>query len=189
MKRTVPNGSPLSTWLVTWAADVINKFRVQDNDRTAYEMTTQHKCKHIVVVFVEKVHFQHTQVDKNQYKKDVGMFLGMIDRNNTYLVGTSEGIYASPHIMKFQDDQAYDASLFDDTKETFFDYLKGGVQAPPAVIVPLRSALIPANPDTNPHPVAEYAPWKARVTKEDLLRHGYTPGCPGCVAAQGDGPS
>ena len=40
MKRTVPNGSPLSTWLVSWAADVINKFRVQDNGRTAYELTT-----------------------------------------------------------------------------------------------------------------------------------------------------
>ena len=47
------------------------------------------------------------------------MFLGMIDRSNTYLVGTSEGIYASPHIMKFQDDQAYDANLIDDIKERF----------------------------------------------------------------------
>ena len=35
MKKTVPNGSPLSTWLVTWAVDVINKFRVQSNGRTA----------------------------------------------------------------------------------------------------------------------------------------------------------
>ena len=58
-------------------------------------------------------------------------------------MGTSEGIYASSHIMKLQDDQAYDASLIDDIKERFCDYLKGGVQAPPAVIVPLRSALIP----------------------------------------------
>ena len=128
MKKTVPNGSPLSTWLVTWAADVINKFRVQDNGRTAYELTTQHNCKHMVVGVSEKVHFQHTRVDKNQYKKDVGMFLGMIDLNNTYLVGTSEGIYASPHVMKFPDDQAYDANLIDDIKEKFFDYLSGGVQ-------------------------------------------------------------
>ena len=88
----------------------------------------------------------------------------MIDRNNTYLVGMSEGIYASPHIMKFQDDQAYDANLIIDIKERFYDNLKGGVQAPPAVILPMRSALNPANPDTNPIPVAEYAPRKARIT-------------------------
>ena len=113
----------------------------------------------------------------------------MIDRYNTYLVGTSEGIYASPHIMKFQDDQAYDAHLIDDTKEKFYNYLRGGVRAPLAAIVPLRSALIPANPDTSPVPVAggKYVPRKARITKEDLLQHGYTPGCPGCIAAQGDG--
>ena len=76
--------------------------------------------------------------------------------------------------MKFQNDQAYDASLIDDIKERFYDYLKGGVRAPPAVIVLLRSAIIPANPDTNPIPVAggEVAPQKARITTEDLLKHG-----------------
>ena len=115
------------------------------------------------------------------------MSVGMIYRSNTYLVGTSEGIYATPHIMKFQDDQAYDANLVDDIKERFYDYLKGGVQAPPAGIVPLRLVLIPANPDTNPFPVAEYAPRKARITKEDLLKHGCTPGFPDCIAAQGGG--
>ena len=89
--------------------------------------------------------------------------------------------------MKFQDDQAYGASLNYDIKERFFDYLKDGVQAPHAVIVPLRSALIPANPDTDLIPVSECAPRKAWITKEDLLKHGYTPGCPGCIAAQGEG--
>jgi hypothetical protein len=125
MKKTVPNGSPLSTWLVTWSADVINKFRVQGNGRTAYELTTQHKCKHLVVGFGEKVHFQHTLVDKNQYKKDVGMFLGMVVRCNTYLIGTSEGIYASPHVMKFQDDQAYDPTLIDDIQGPILRLLEG----------------------------------------------------------------
>ena len=42
--------------------------------------------------------------------------MGMLDRCNTYLVGTSEVIYASPQIVKFQDDQAYDAKLIDDIK-------------------------------------------------------------------------
>ena len=67
--------------------------------------------------------------------------------------------------------------------------MKGSVKAPPATIRPIRSALMPANPDIAPVPVpgGEYAPRKARITKEDLLKHGYTPGCPGCIAAQGDG--
>ena len=116
------------------------------------------------------------------------MFLGMIERCNTYMIGTSDGIYASSHIMKFQDDRAYDPSLIDDIKDRFYDYLKGGVKEPPATIRPVRSALMPANPDIAPVPVSagEYAPRKARITKEDLVKRGYTPGCFGCIAAQGD---
>ena len=104
-------------------------------------------------------------------------------------IGTSEGIHASPHVMKVQDDQAYDPSLIDDIKDRFYDYLKGGVKASPATIRPIRSVLMPANPDIDPVPVAggEYAPRKARITKEDLIKHGYTPGCLECIAAQGDG--
>ena len=132
------------------------------------------QVQHIVIGFAEKYHFQHTQVDKSQYKKHVGMFLGMIDRCKTYWLGTSEGIYASPHLMKLQDDQAYDPNLFDDIMDKFYDYLMGGVRAPPAAIDPLRSALVPANLDISPFPIAggEYAPRKARITKEDLLKNG-----------------
>ena len=91
--------------------------------------------------------------------------------------------------MKFQDDEAYDPSLIDDIKDRFYDYLKGGVKAPPATIRPIRSALMPANPEIDPVPVAggEYARRKARIIKEDLIKHCYTPGCPGCIPAQGDG--
>ena len=105
------------------------------------------------------------------------------------LIGTSEGIYASPHIMQFQDDQAYDLSLIDGIKDRFYDYLKGVVKAPPATIRPIRSVLMPADPDIDPVPVAggEYALRKASIIKEDLIKHGYTPGCPGCIAAQGEG--
>ena len=104
------------------------------------------------------------------------------------MIGTREGIYASPHIMKVQDDQANDPSLIDDIKGRFYDYLNGGVKAPPATIRPIRSALMPANPGIDPVPVAggDYAPRKGRISKEDLFKHVYTPGCPGSIAVQGD---
>ena len=56
--------------------------------------------------------------------------------------------------MKFQDDKAFNPSLIDDIKDRFYDYLKGGVKAPPATITPIGSALMPANPDIDPVPVA-----------------------------------
>ena len=90
--------------------------------------------------------------------------------------------------VNFQDDQAFDPSLIDDIKDRFYDYLNGGVKASPATIRPVRSALMPANPDIDHVPVAggDYAPRKARIIKEDLIKHGYTPGSLVCIAAQGD---
>ena len=75
MNMKIANESPPSTWLATWAADVINKYTVQDDGQTAFELTTQHKCKHDMFGFAERVHFQHTKVDKDLYKKD-GRILG-----------------------------------------------------------------------------------------------------------------
>ena len=75
MKTKVEASSALSTWLVSYAAEFLNKFKVQENGRTAYEMMTQHKCKHAVVAFGETVHFQHTKTGKDQYREDMGIFV------------------------------------------------------------------------------------------------------------------
>ena len=45
------------------------------------------------------------------------------------MAGTSDGIYACPHIMEFLDDQAYDPSLIEDIKDKFYHCMKGGVRA------------------------------------------------------------
>ena len=91
--------------------------------------------------------------------------------------------------MKFPDDQAYKLRFIDDIKDKFYDYLKGDCLAPLASVIPLRSAFIPANLDMSLVAVTagEHAPRRARITKEDFLKHGYTPGCPGCIATQGGG--
>ena len=57
---------------------------------------TQHKCTHVVVGFAKKIYLQQKSVGNNQYKKDVGMLSGMHDLCNIDLIGTGEGIYASP---------------------------------------------------------------------------------------------
>ena len=105
----IPQGGALSSWLVTWSADVINKYRVQANGRTAFEMMTQHKCRHISIGFGEKVWFQHTKNTKEEFRKQIGIFVGVNDRCQTYLVGTADGVYASPNVVRVTDAEAYDA--------------------------------------------------------------------------------
>ena len=183
----IPGGCALSSWLVTWAAEVINKYRLQDCGRTAYERITQHKCKTISIGIGEKVMFQHTLIGKDDYRKAVGVFLGISDRSQSYLVGNKDGIFASANVVRMSDDEAYDPDLIREITVKFYDYLNEGVRPPPA-IVPVHVPAGIKNPDTSPVIPASggYAPRRFKITKKDLELHGHTPGCPGCVSAQAD---
>ena len=75
MDTKLNEGSALSTWLVTWSAEVINKFRIQPSGRTSYELMTSHRCNHVIVGFGEQVFFQHVEARKDDCKKDVGFSL------------------------------------------------------------------------------------------------------------------
>ena len=68
MQHKIPIHAPLMTWLVSWAAEVICRYRVQANGRTSYENVTGHKGLQAIAVFGEKVMFKFTS-DKNNRKK------------------------------------------------------------------------------------------------------------------------
>ena len=68
-------------------------------------MMTGHRCKHDYIGFGEKVWFRHTKVNKDDYKKAIGIFIGANDRNQTYLVGTEDGVFASADAVKVPDEE------------------------------------------------------------------------------------
>ena len=68
MQHKIPNHAPLMTWLVSWAADVICRYRIQANGRSSYENVTGHKGLQPIFIFGEKVMFKFT-TDKKHRKK------------------------------------------------------------------------------------------------------------------------
>ena len=66
MRSKISKESALNSWLISWASEVLNRFKVHSNGRTSFEMTSGHRCKHKVVAFGEKVHFQHTKNGKRR---------------------------------------------------------------------------------------------------------------------------
>ena len=68
------------------------------------------------------------------YKKDDGIFLGVMDRSNTYIVGNKHGIFGSLHIMALPDDEAYDVDMAAEVNLKYVDFLKDGVKKPPSLI-------------------------------------------------------
>ena len=181
------SGSVISTWLISWAAEVLNKFKIQECGRIAFERLTGHRCTHAFVGFGEDVDFQHTASTKDYYKKGTGIFVGMDNRCNSFLIATKEGVYGSSGIMRLPEDQENDASRAMDVKGKYADYLKDGVLAPPSG-VPTRGEVIGGNMDAQPVPNAggAYIPRRTRITRADFEMHGYTAGCPGCLSARLD---
>ena len=86
------------SWLVVWAAEVINDFKVQDVCRTiAYEGITKHKCTHLAVRFGESIPWQLAPAKTNLDKLDGdwcdGIFLGVVWKSGEYVAGTAEGVF------------------------------------------------------------------------------------------------
>ena len=86
--------SALFSWLIPFCADVINKFRVGTDGRTAYERITMHKFKGFVVGFGEVVDYILEIYKNHRHKADTrvgtGIFLGYAWRSTEYLIGTAE---------------------------------------------------------------------------------------------------
>ena len=51
IKATVPKDSALMSWLVSWAADVIFRYKVHSSGRTSHEWITGHRCEQLVAGF------------------------------------------------------------------------------------------------------------------------------------------
>ena len=65
LKCKLPKDSALMAWLVSWALDVIFRYKVHPSGRTGFEWITGHRCNRPVAGFSEKIHFKFT-TDKNQ---------------------------------------------------------------------------------------------------------------------------
>ena len=80
--------------MIPFCADVLNKFRVGSDGRTAYERIIAHKCEVAQVGFCEVVDFK-LETDKNhRHKADTefseGVFLGLAWRSTEYLVAAGD---------------------------------------------------------------------------------------------------
>ena len=67
-QHKIPIHSALMIWLVSWAADVTSRYRVQAHVRTSYGNVTGHKGLQPIAIFGEEVVFKFF-TDKNIWKK------------------------------------------------------------------------------------------------------------------------
>ena len=191
VKRQLPSNCALFSWLVAWTAEVMNKFKVQSNGKTAYEQITKHKCNHWVFGFGESVQWQQTP-DKNirdKFNGDWrdGIFLGVIWRTTEYLIGTADGVYKCNTVKPRPNGSSYDPQCIEYIKIKYGEYVLGGAKShgarlrfaePGEPAVPAGSVPIQARGGN------KWAPRRMYLPPTYFTAYGYTQGCPGCAYLQ-----
>ena len=92
---TIPKDSAMMLWLLSWAADVIFRYKIHSSGRASHEWIACHRCDQPVAGFGEKIHFKF-MADKN-HRNNMNTelctwyFVGVNGKTIEYLVATSEG--------------------------------------------------------------------------------------------------
>ena len=125
----------MMSWLVSWAADEIFRYKVHSSGRTSHKWITGHRCDQPVAGFGENINFKFT-TDKNHMNKMntewcTGYFLGVSGKTIEYLVATSDGIFSCATIRRLPDEEAYDPECIQAWKIIDREYVLEGTKSAP----------------------------------------------------------
>ena len=180
--RRIEVGGPLFSWLIPYVTEIMNKFKVGPDGRTAYERITGHKCRHIGIGFAENVDFMlepdKTNLQKADSKWMTGVFLGYIWRSTEYIIGTAEGIYKCRTVRRKNIESSYDPKCTEFMSVTYSDYVLKDAKS--TVIVPRFPGGV-SQPEELPQKGRSFAPRRVYTKPSDYSKHGYTQGCRGCT--------
>ena len=86
-------GSAFFTWAVEFSGQVVSRFQRSVSDgKTAYERQKLKSCRKALVPFGELVMFMPMEKpkDKGEVRNCVGIMLGLVDRSDEVVIGTTE---------------------------------------------------------------------------------------------------
>ena len=95
IKCRIPDDSPIMSWLVKWAAELLSKYAAGDDGRTPYERIRQESCAVPIAPFGETVMYlplTTVKRSKGEPVKKTGIYLGTNERTEESLIGTARGV-------------------------------------------------------------------------------------------------
>ena len=181
---------PVVTWLIQWAAMTINIGRRGIDGKTPWERRHGRPCRRSIAEFGEKILWLPTGKHKSHLDERYlpGVFLGIALHSNDIMVGRENGsVGLARSFRRLPESQRVDVML-----------LRGVRGVPwcpdPQVGAEVEVAVAPAplvrevDLPPDPPPAAAPEPRRVYIRRVELMKHGFTPGCPGCEAAQAGTP-
>ena len=181
-------------WMVRHAAALINRGRPGVDGRTAYELRYGKPFRMQIPMLGERVLWlsagKRASRLEDRYKP--GIFLGLEDGTNEYLVGIDTGVSAARALRRQRAETQWDTTLFEALCGTPWRR-KPQEEDPEASVGPLPRVVIEA-PAVVPEEQLPKEPGTRAPERQgrqvyirrnvELEKYGKTDGCPGCVAAE-----
>ena len=120
--------------------------------------------------------------DKFGVRWEDGIWLGIHDQSNEAIIGTRDGVVKARDVKrKATDEERWNGENFDAVKGVPWEPVpgRGGIELRSRVHIPEEAEEVSKPMSGEPR---EFKYRRARITKEDIRKAGFTEGCPGCKA-------
>ena len=131
--QKITSSHPGLPWLVMHAANTLNRYAMGQDGRTAYHRLSGKKFNQEVVEFGEEVWYMHpgiTGKHKLDNRWSSGVWLGMRERTNESIIGTSEGCLKARSIKRRPEALRWEKTQWDNLQGVPWEPVPGreGVQ-------------------------------------------------------------
>ena len=180
----IPTTHPVITWIVEYAALLLNRFEVGHDGRTAYERCKKKKAKMMGIEFGEAVFWRRQReggaLAKLSSTWEDGVYLGVRGRSGEIIVADGKGVWKTRSVQRKPIGDRWDARSADLVKDVPWrcseeDPNDDGEKPE---VIKLSSEQVEAERET----VETAVPRRVKIEKKDLGEHGYSARCPGCLA-------
>ena len=121
--------------------------------------------------------------NKMEVRYEYGVYLGTSARTGELYMGTPEGVIQTRSIRRLSEGAQWDGDALEKITGTPWAPINGQRDQPVPIRIPATQVL--AGVDVPPNPMAgEAEVRRVTIRKEDVEKHGATPGCLGCRAIQ-----
>ena len=192
--RLTPN-STIIPWIVAHAARTMNRYQVGTDGKTAYRRWKGKDFKREVAEIGESILYLKAGTQgKHKFvpRWEKGVWLGVRDESSDIIVGTDLGTVKARDFKRLADPlERWNKEAIMQMKGTPWEPIPGtrDDSIPVHVRLPEEEGnLQPREPGNLSEPQREIRR-RARITRDEVLKAGFTAGCPGCRTISRNAPS
>ena len=194
IKEKIQDDAPIMAWMIRWAGELISKYAVGDDGKTAYERIRGEPCMVPVMPFGETVVYFPLRIakhNKGEASRQQGVWLGTIERTEETLIGTTQGVVKCRIVHRLPEGERWNPRLVTEMQGVPWELVFGrqGQHIPVEIskhghiMDELEENLPPNKEDVNDDeqdPEYNVRTHSLHVSRRAINKYGTVEGCPAC---------